>query len=85
MIVKIKRQRTPDSAPYWQSFAYNGPMHVTISAVLDAINYTDDLFDTETSHLDMEHIEKCAYTCHVCEKEFTANIHYSLEYSEITY
>ena len=47
MIVKIKRQHTPDSAPYWQSFSYSGPLHVTISAVLDAINYTDDLFDTE--------------------------------------
>ena len=47
MIVKIKRQRSSDSAPYWQSFLYNGPEHVTISAVLDALNYTDDLFDTE--------------------------------------
>ena len=47
MIVKIKRQRAADSAPYWQSFSYSGPLHVTISAVLDAINYTDDLFDIE--------------------------------------
>ena len=47
MIVKIKRQRTADSDSYWQSFLYNGPLHVTVSAVLDAINYTDDLFDTE--------------------------------------
>ena len=47
MIVKIKRQRSHDSAPYWQSFAYDGPMHVAVSAVLDAINYTDDLFDIE--------------------------------------
>ena len=47
MIVKIKRQRTPDSSPYWQNFLYDGPLHVTVSAVLDAINYTDDLFDTE--------------------------------------
>ena len=47
MIVKIKRQHAPDSAPYWQCFSYSGPLHVTISAVLDAINYTDDLFDTE--------------------------------------
>ena len=47
MIVKIKRQSAPDSAPYWQSFEYNGPSHVTVSAVLDTINYTDDLFDTE--------------------------------------
>ena len=47
MIVKIKRQSSPDAAPYWQSFSYNGPMHVTVSAVLDAINYTDDMIDTE--------------------------------------
>ena len=47
MIVKIKRQSTPESAPYWQSFSYEGPAHVTVSAVLDALNYTDDLFDTE--------------------------------------
>ena len=47
MIVKIKRQSSPDAAPYWQSFSYNGPMHVTVSAVLDAINYTDDLYDVE--------------------------------------
>ena len=47
MIVKIKRQHAPDSAPYWQCFSYSGPLHVTISAVLDAINYTDDLFDIE--------------------------------------
>ena len=47
MIVKIKRQSSPDTASYWQSFIYNGPKHVTVSAVLDALNYTDDLFDTE--------------------------------------
>ena len=47
MIVKIRRQKSPDSAPYWQSFSYNGPLHVTVSAVLDAINYTDDVIDTE--------------------------------------
>ena len=47
MIVKIKRQNTADSEPYWQSFNYDGPKHVPVSAVLDAINYTDDLFDIE--------------------------------------
>ena len=47
MIVKIKRQNTPESPSYWQSFVYDGPAHVTVSAVLDALNYTDDLFDTE--------------------------------------
>ena len=47
MLVRIKRQATAESAPYWQSFIYDGPSHVTVSAVLDAINYTDDLFDAE--------------------------------------
>ena len=47
MIVKIKRQNKSDSAPYYQSFSYNGPRHVTVSAVLDALNYTDDLFDID--------------------------------------
>ena len=47
MIVKIKRQDSPESAAYWQSFVYDGPKHVAVSAVLDALNYTDDLFDTE--------------------------------------
>lgn len=47
MIVKIKRQASADSQSYWQSFVYDGPRHVPVSAVLDALNYTDDLFDTE--------------------------------------
>lgn len=47
MIVKIKRQREPESQPYWQTFEYNGPKHVAVSAVLDALNYTDDLFDVD--------------------------------------
>lgn len=47
MIVKIKRQSAPDATPYWQSFSYEGPAHVTVSAVLDALNYTDDLFDVQ--------------------------------------
>ena len=47
MIVKIKRQETSESIAYWQSFRYDGPMHVTVSAVLDALNYTDDLYDIE--------------------------------------
>ena len=45
MIVKIKRQESAEAKPYWQSFKYDGPKHVTVSAVLDALNYTDDLID----------------------------------------
>ena len=47
MIVKIKRQNTSDSVAYWQNFVYNGSRHVPVSAVLDAINYTDDIFDLD--------------------------------------
>lgn len=47
MLVKIKRQETKDSNPYWQCFRYDGDRNTTVSALLDALNYTDDLFDTE--------------------------------------
>lgn len=47
MIVKIKRQRNSESEAYWQSFRYDGPRHVTVSALLDALNYTDDIFDID--------------------------------------
>lgn len=47
MIVTIKRQASATSAPYYQSFAYDGEKHVTIAAVLDALNYTDDLLDVD--------------------------------------
>ena len=47
MIVRIKRQSAPDAKPYWQNFEYNGSRHVTVSALLDALNYTDDLIDAE--------------------------------------
>lgn len=47
MIVRIKRQNSFEEASYWQKFSYDGPKHVTVSAVLDALNYTDDLFDIE--------------------------------------
>jgi succinate dehydrogenase / fumarate reductase iron-sulfur subunit len=47
MIVTIKRQNSSSEPSYWQSFAYKGATHVTVAAILDALNYTDDLFDAE--------------------------------------
>ena len=49
MLVKIKRQSSPNSESYWQTFLYDGPKHVTVSAILDALNYTDDLFDVDNN------------------------------------
>ena len=47
MIVKIKRQTDPTTTAYWQRFRYVRPKHVTVAAVLDALNYTDDLLDAD--------------------------------------
>ena len=47
MIVKIKRQSAPNEPSFWQSFNYDGPTNVTVSAILDALNYTDDLYDID--------------------------------------
>ena len=57
MIVRIKRQKGPNETPYWQSFNYDGDMNVTVVTVLNAINYTDDVFDIEgkpTSRINWE-------------------------------
>lgn len=47
MNIRIRRRRDAESTPYWQTFTYDGPLHVTVSAVLDTLNYADDLFDIE--------------------------------------
>lgn len=47
MHVKIKRQINAESAPYWQTYEYDGTMDTTVAALLDALNYTDDLYDIE--------------------------------------
>ena len=46
MLVKIKRQEHADSPSYWQSFEYDGNKNATVAAVLDYLNYNDDLYDT---------------------------------------
>lgn len=47
MRVKILRQESPVSEPYWEEFSYDGPEHNTIAGLLDYINYNDDIVDTE--------------------------------------
>ena len=47
MVVKIKRQDNAGSPAYWQSFEYSGSQNATVAAVLDFLNYQDDLYDTE--------------------------------------
>lgn len=45
MLVKIKRQKSAGEKPYWQSFSYEGSTDKTVAALLDELNYTDDLYD----------------------------------------
>lgn len=47
MLVRVKRQKGPNEIPYWQSFEYTGSLDVTIVAVINSINYTDDIYDVE--------------------------------------
>lgn len=47
MLVKIKRQTDATSAPYWQTFSVEAGPDMTVSALLDRLNYTDDLFDAD--------------------------------------
>lgn len=43
MKVKILRQLTPFSEPYWEEFTYDGPKDNTVAGLLDYLNYNDDI------------------------------------------
>ncbi len=45
MRVKILRQQTPLSEPYWEIFSYEGPADITVAGLLDYLNYNDDIAD----------------------------------------
>ena len=47
MIVTIKRQLSPQSEPYWESFNYEGPEDNTVAGVLTILNYRDDIYDID--------------------------------------
>ena len=43
MKIRILRQMTPDSPKYWESFDYDGPKDISVAALLDHLNYNDDI------------------------------------------
>ena len=43
MRVRILRQESPAAEPYWESFEYDGPESASVSAMLDYLNYHDDI------------------------------------------
>jgi len=47
MRVSVLRQQHPGSAPYWETFEYDGPADNSVAGVLDYINYHDDIVNAE--------------------------------------
>ena len=47
MKVRVLRQQTPVSTPYWEVFEYDGPADNSVAGVLDYINYHDDIVNVE--------------------------------------
>ena len=45
MRVKVLRQVSPGSKPYWETFEYDGPQTNSVGGVLDYLNYHDDIID----------------------------------------
>ena len=47
MKVRVLRQLHPGSAPYWETFEYDGSADNSVAGVLDYINYHDDIVNAE--------------------------------------
>lgn len=47
MRVRVLRQLSPGSEPYWETFEYDGPKDNSVAGVLDYLNYHDDIFDID--------------------------------------
>ena len=47
MRVKVLRQQSPVSEPYWETFEYDGPEENSVAGILDYLNYHDDIVDVD--------------------------------------
>ena len=45
MKVKIQRQQSPVSEPYWETFDADVPGDMSIAGLIDHLNYRDDILD----------------------------------------
>ena len=45
MKIKVLRQMSPHSEPYWESFDYDGPDDISVAGMLDHLNYNDDIIN----------------------------------------
>ena len=58
MKISILRQRSPETAPYWESFAYTGTKELSVAGLLDHLNFHDDITDDQgrkTTRIAWEH------------------------------
>ena len=46
MRVKILRQLSPVTEPYWEEFLYDGTAENSVAGLLDYLNYNDDIVDS---------------------------------------
>ena len=47
MKIRILRQISPCTEPYWEAFQYDGPADNTVAGVLDYLNYHDDIVNID--------------------------------------
>ena len=47
MNIRVLRQQTPESAPYWEAFEYDGPRDNSVAGLLDYLNYHDDIVNAD--------------------------------------
>lgn len=52
MKIRILRQKLPDSAPYWETFVYDGSDSISIAGLLDYLNYHDDIINDKGEKTD---------------------------------
>lgn len=50
--ISVLRQKKRDTEPYWQSFNYNGNLHIPVTTLLENINKSEVLVDTEGNKCD---------------------------------
>ncbi|MCR5604025.1 MAG: succinate dehydrogenase [Lachnospiraceae bacterium] len=47
MKIRILRQTEPDGDAYWESFDYDGTREISVAALLDHLNYNDDIINDD--------------------------------------
>lgn len=65
MKVRILRQCSPEDKQHWETFDYNGPEDASVAAVLDYINYNDDI-ETDAGERTTRIIWDCSCLQGIC-------------------